>query len=319
MKAIILILCFFIAFITSANAGAIYNCIDSDGSKTITDKPIDGMKCTTTESYRDTSPLRPVITTNKGKSITRNILPSDRESNKDYLSNENSNLGKAMQAKGKGNYTFMDMQVTQTFYCKDYISKSIKNKFPYNGLTAAQHMIAACMKQEIVSNLSEQEKNHLKKLSLKLNDAKAKLSQKELSDLKEKEIAVNENGEWLKKEKKVIEPKDISQLSTKEMKSLDEELRLIFKKMINALKNGNIELALTFFDHRTKSRHKEMFSALSPDQLKEVVSEYRELHFKQILSNEEVSYEITTIQDGKKMSYPLTFSQDQGKWKIYEF
>lgn len=319
MKIILLTLCFFVVFINFANAGAIYNCIDRDGNKTITDKPLDGMKCTTAESYGESSPPRPIITNNKAQSITRNILPSNRKSNKDYLSKENSNLVKAMQAKGKGNYTFTDMQVTQTFYCKDYISKSMKNKFPYNGLTATQHMIAACMKQEIMSNLSEQEKEHLKKLSLKLNEAKAKLSQKELSDLKEKEIAVNENWEWLKKEKKVIEPKDISQLSTKEIKSLDEELRLIFKKMINALKNGNIELALTYFDHRTKTRHKEMFSALSPDQLKEVASEYRELHFKQILSNEEVSYEIITIQEGKKMSYPLTFSQDQGKWKIYEF
>lgn len=316
MRVIFLTLYFFIVFITSANAGAIYNCIDRDGNKTITDKPLDGMKCTTMESYGDSSPRRPGITSNKAKSITRNILPSDRENNTDHLSNENSNLVKAME---KGNYTFMDMQVTQTFYCKDYISKSMKTKFPYNGLTAAQHMIAACMKQEIMNNLSEQERNHLKKISLKLNEAKARLSEKELGDLKEKEIAVNDNWEWLKKKKKVIEPKDISQLSTKEMKSLDEELRVIFKKMINALKNGNIELALTYFDHRTKTRHKEMFSALSPDQLKEVASEYRELHFKQILSNEEVSYEIITIQEGKKMSYPLTFSQDQGKWKIYEF
>ena len=56
MKVIILTLCFFIIFINFANAGEIYNCIDRDGNKIITDRPQDGMKCALKETYREPSP-----------------------------------------------------------------------------------------------------------------------------------------------------------------------------------------------------------------------------------------------------------------------
>jgi hypothetical protein len=44
MKAIILTLCFFIAFLNFANAGELYNCIDRNGNSIVTDNPQDGMK-----------------------------------------------------------------------------------------------------------------------------------------------------------------------------------------------------------------------------------------------------------------------------------
>jgi glutaredoxin len=56
MKVIVLTLCFFIIFINFANAGEIYNCIDRDGNKIITDRPQDGMKCASKETYRESSP-----------------------------------------------------------------------------------------------------------------------------------------------------------------------------------------------------------------------------------------------------------------------
>jgi hypothetical protein len=46
-----------IAFITSANARELYNCIDRDGSKIVINKPQDGMtKCVLRASYKDPSP-----------------------------------------------------------------------------------------------------------------------------------------------------------------------------------------------------------------------------------------------------------------------
>jgi len=57
MKVIILTLCFFIAFLTFANAGKLYNCIDHDGNTIVTDNPQDGMKnCMLKESFRDLTP-----------------------------------------------------------------------------------------------------------------------------------------------------------------------------------------------------------------------------------------------------------------------
>lgn len=45
MKVKMLILCFFIAFLSFAHAGEMYNCIDANGDTIITDVPQDGMKC----------------------------------------------------------------------------------------------------------------------------------------------------------------------------------------------------------------------------------------------------------------------------------
>jgi hypothetical protein len=57
MKQIVLTLCVFFAFITSAYAGKLYNCIDRDGNVIITDIPQDGMKnCVLKDSYEDLSP-----------------------------------------------------------------------------------------------------------------------------------------------------------------------------------------------------------------------------------------------------------------------
>jgi len=56
MTRIFLILCFFFALLTAANAGELYRCIDRDGSEIISDYPRDGMKCVLGGSYRDPSP-----------------------------------------------------------------------------------------------------------------------------------------------------------------------------------------------------------------------------------------------------------------------
>ena len=59
----------FILF-TSANAGELYKCIDSDGNKIVTDSPQDGMKdCVLKDSYEDPSPEEP--TNENGKAIVK--------------------------------------------------------------------------------------------------------------------------------------------------------------------------------------------------------------------------------------------------------
>ena len=69
MKRIIFVLCVFIAFLTSANAGEMYNCIDRDGNLIITDVPQDGMKCALKESSGKPSPEEP--SNEKGKDIVK--------------------------------------------------------------------------------------------------------------------------------------------------------------------------------------------------------------------------------------------------------
>jgi hypothetical protein len=59
MKQIVLTLCVFFAFITSAYSGDLYKCIDRDGNIIVTDRIQDGMKkCVLMESYKQ-SPEEP--------------------------------------------------------------------------------------------------------------------------------------------------------------------------------------------------------------------------------------------------------------------
>jgi hypothetical protein len=70
MKQMVLTLCVFFAFITSAHAGKLYNCIDRDGNVISTDIPQDGMKnCVLKDSYEDPSPEEP--TNEKVKDIVK--------------------------------------------------------------------------------------------------------------------------------------------------------------------------------------------------------------------------------------------------------
>ena len=92
--------------------------------------------------------------------------------------------------------------------------------------------------------------------------------------------------------------------------------------MNDALKDGNIDLALTYFHRWSKEGQRKVFSVLSIDKLKEVAFQDKELHllpFKEQWDTGMVRYEIYTIQNGQKFAFPLEFAQDQGEWKIYEY
>jgi len=70
MKRIILTLCVFFAFITSANAGELYRCTDRDGNTVITSSPQDGMtNCVLKDSYGKPSQEEP--TNEKEKTIVK--------------------------------------------------------------------------------------------------------------------------------------------------------------------------------------------------------------------------------------------------------
>ena len=62
MNRIFIILCIFFAFITFANAGEMYRCIDRDGNPIVTSSPQDGMKnCVLDNSREDPAPNEPAI------------------------------------------------------------------------------------------------------------------------------------------------------------------------------------------------------------------------------------------------------------------
>jgi len=69
MKFIILTLCVFIAFITSAYAGELYKCRDSKGNLIITSAPQDGMKCDIKDSDEDSLPRKKITSQNSNTEV----------------------------------------------------------------------------------------------------------------------------------------------------------------------------------------------------------------------------------------------------------
>ncbi|HPC09360.1 MAG TPA: DUF4124 domain-containing protein [Smithella sp.] len=57
LRVFILILCFFAAFLTSANAAELYRCVDQNGNVIVTDRPQAGMEnCITNDADEEDSP-----------------------------------------------------------------------------------------------------------------------------------------------------------------------------------------------------------------------------------------------------------------------
>lgn len=57
MRVFILILCFFVVFLTSANATELYRCVDPSGNAIVTDRPQDGMgNCIPNDADEEDSP-----------------------------------------------------------------------------------------------------------------------------------------------------------------------------------------------------------------------------------------------------------------------
>lgn len=81
MKQIIFILCIFFAFLTCANAGEMYDCIDRNGNSIVTDNPQEGMKnCVLKVSSSQPSSEEPK--NEKKKTIARKDIAN--EGKKDY-------------------------------------------------------------------------------------------------------------------------------------------------------------------------------------------------------------------------------------------
>jgi hypothetical protein len=80
MKRIFLIPYIIIAFITSANAGGIYNCTDRDGIIIFTDNPQDGMKCVSKDddiesTHANEAPLATDTKSNIAYAKNINLMP----------------------------------------------------------------------------------------------------------------------------------------------------------------------------------------------------------------------------------------------------
>lgn len=69
-KVLSMILCVFIAFITTAHAGELYSCTDRAGNITLTTYPLDGMKCELKGKFKKSTPEVVTEKENTGEEVT---------------------------------------------------------------------------------------------------------------------------------------------------------------------------------------------------------------------------------------------------------
>lgn len=200
--------------------------------------------------------------------------------------------------------------------CKKFIEESSNSEFLLVDLETTVMNYITCTKSEIMKNLSYAEISHLKELTSKIEKMKTSLSSGQLARIKEYDDYVVDS---LKILKDAVAPQDLSKLTKQEMAELDKHLKSIFWKMIDALKNNDINKALSYFADSSKDKQRKIFEALTQEALQESVRETEEISFRSILGYW-VHYEVTTTENEKKFSYPLLFIQDMdGKWKIEEY
>lgn len=88
MNRIFITLCIFFAFITFANAGEMYRCVDRNGNPIVTSSPQDGMgNCVLMDSYEDSTPKdTPIEEGNKPIENTEEIKKARETRIKDCIS-----------------------------------------------------------------------------------------------------------------------------------------------------------------------------------------------------------------------------------------
>jgi len=109
MKQKFLILCFFLALLTIANAEGIYKCIDSNGDPVLTSIPQDGMKCSAWESDKESS--SPNISSKNEESYEKPSVPkTSSKKNVRELVGELNEINNKIKEKTKCIGLFQEMR-----------------------------------------------------------------------------------------------------------------------------------------------------------------------------------------------------------------
>jgi hypothetical protein len=107
----------------------------------------------------------------------------------------------------------------------------------------------------------------------------------------------------------------VNVLSTDEMGNI---FKMIWNKMRGALKRGDINSAVSYFDDFSKDAYKEMFTTLS-SLLSQIAQELGDMEFIRIMGNS-AECDIRTIRNGKDYSFYLLFIKgEDGIWRIRSF
>jgi hypothetical protein len=168
-----------------------------------------------------------------------------------------------------------------------------------------------CTEPEISSRLDVSERNRIRDIDKRYQEAKKSFPKDKLENMEG--MTIYAKAKW----KAEVEKGQIYE--GKELALLDDHLRGIWRKMTEALRKKDVDQTVTFFAQETRESYRKQFTALR-DHLPDVADEMKDIQIVQMRAARDVEYEILTIREGKKYSFQLIFIKDaDDEWKILHY
>ncbi len=168
----------------------------------------------------------------------------------------------------------------------------------------------ACSQPEINSKLDAQEKRKIQDLRDRYKEFKKSCSKDYLEQLEKIEESFKPMLEEALGRARIYEGEELA--------SLDAHLRSIWKKMVQALREKNVDQAVTYFARAKRESYRKIFLALK-DRLPDVANEFGDIQLVRMRTARDVQYDIQIIREGQRLSFQLIFVKEADEWRILNY
>ena len=201
--------------------------------------------------------------------------------------------------------------INYTQQCKDYLTQysGLNKDASFDELLEYFSWPMLCGNERIYNQLTENEKTKLKVISSDIEEIKKDIN---------KDVLAKINGTLAFGMPK-IEQDLWENLSEEELEEIDIMIRKKWNSMKNALKQNDIDKAVSYFHHTTKDSYRKYFKAFTPVGMQKISSDFEEIRLVRVFMNT-ATYEMIIKRKGGKFSHPLEFIKDSnGEWTIRAF
>lgn len=167
-----------------------------------------------------------------------------------------------------------------------------------------------CKKEKVYDRLTEDEKDKLKEVSLKIEEIKKRLPKEKLERVNESIAAIMP----------VIERDLWEDLTKEELNELDILLRSKWNSMRKSIEQNDIDKAVSYFHRETRDMYWKNFAELSPENRRRISKDLTDISMRNVEMNTAI-YEVTSdLRTGEKVSFRVIFIKDiDGEWVIRSF
>ncbi len=198
-----------------------------------------------------------------------------------------------------------------TQQCKDYLThySGLNKDALFEELMEYFYWPMLCGNEKIYNQLTENDKTKLKNISSDIEELKNEIN---------KDVMGKING-TLAFIMPRIEQDLWENLSEEELRETDVMIRKEWNSMKSALKQNDIDKAVSYFHHTTRDSYRKSFKDLTAVGMQKICNDFEEIRLVRVFMNT-ATYELIIKSKGEKFSHPLEFTKDlNGKWTIKKF